>query len=162
MTICLKSNMASEEARPRKLKYLVKKSIRRRLVLSPATGALSPFHLLHQCTTDPALPMHVTGGNGRQAFPSPGAQVIEFWLRTRGVQSLGNLQISRWLLIELRPRQAHRRDPLKTVAWPTQLFRCTVGRGLILPITFERLKILFRPLPPPRGTGKGPADGPIC
>lgn len=89
--------------------------------------------------------------------------MIEFWLRTRGVQSLGNLQISRWLLIELRPRQAHRRDPLKTVAWPTQLFRCTVGGGLILPITFERLKILFRPLPPPRGgTGKGPADGPIC
>ena len=121
MTICLKSSVASGGS-SRKLKYFEKKR-RRSCCHLPIWAPLSPFHLLHKCTTDAcpaaAAAMHVTGGNGRQAFPSPGDQVIEFWLRTRGVQSLGNLQISRWLLIGLR--QAHR-DPLKTLAWPKQLF----------------------------------------
>ena len=88
--------------------------------------------------------------------------MIEFWLRTRGVQSLGNLEISRWLLIGVSQAQGGLvRSSEDNLARPTQLFTCTVGRG-ILPIIFERLKILFRPLPLPGGTGKGPADRPIC
>ena len=98
--------------------------------------------------------MHVTGGNGRQTFPSPGAQVIEFWLRTRGVQSLGNLEILRWLLIGVSQAQGGLvRSSEDNLAQPTQLFTCTVGRG-ILPIIFERLKILFRPSTPPSAQGK--------
>ena len=86
--------------------------------------------------------------------------MIEFWLRTRGVQSLGNLQISRWLLIGLRQAQA---GPPQRSSEDTGLAYTAIHRrGVILPITFERLKILFRPLPLPGGTGKGPADGPIC
>ena len=102
--------------------------------------------------------MHVTGGNGRQTFPSPGAQVIEFWLRTRGVQSLGNLEISRWLLIGVSQAQGGLvRSSEDNLARPTELFTCTVGRG-ILPIIFERLKILFRPLYPSLRPGEGVKD----
>ena len=85
--------------------------------------------------------------------------MIEFWLRTRGVQSLGNLEISRWLLIGVSQAQGGLlRSSEDNLARPTRLFACTVGRG-ILPIIFvERLKILFRPLYPSLRPGEGVKD----
>ena len=53
-----------------------------------------------------------------------------------------------------RPSQILRRQPGSA---HTELFTCTVGRG-ILPIIFERLKILFRPLYPSLRPGEGVKD----